>query len=275
MIVGLMGVFVAPLVRFTIREPERGSLDYPQASDSFTSSDQRREYASDILGVLKFLLGKPSFWLLSFGAASASVCGYGLAAWLPSFFVRSFGLSLSETAGYYAGITFLGGVVGIWCGGQIADKLGLLARSAYPLVPAVAFVISVPCFILAMNIQGILYSLFANLEHADWGGLSVAFIVFLVPTALSVVWLGPVSASIQHLVPVSMRATASALMLLINNLFGIAGGVFYFGWMSDALRPMFGEESLRWSIYSGLVFYFISAALFFVASRTLKRDWVD
>ena len=35
----------------------------------------------------KTLLPKPSFWLLSFGAAASSVCGYGVAAWLPSFFM--------------------------------------------------------------------------------------------------------------------------------------------------------------------------------------------
>ena len=34
--------------------------------------------------VVRTLAPKPSFWLLAFGAASSSVCGYGVAAWLPS-----------------------------------------------------------------------------------------------------------------------------------------------------------------------------------------------
>jgi hypothetical protein len=38
------------------------------------------------------LIRKRSFWLLALGAASSSVCGYGIAGWLPLFLMRSFGL---------------------------------------------------------------------------------------------------------------------------------------------------------------------------------------
>ena len=41
------------------------------------------------------------------------------------------------------------------------------------------------------------------------------------------------------------------------------------------LRPTFGEESLRWSIYTGLGFYLLAALLFFLASRRLDKDWVE
>ena len=75
--------------------------------------------------------------------------------------------------------------------------------------------------------------------------------------------------------PAGMRSTASALFLLINNLLGIAVGFYYFGWMSDLLAPRFGDESLRWAIYTGMGFYLLAAVLLIGASRTLKRDWVD
>ena len=65
------------------------------------------------------------------------------------------------------------------------------------------------------------------------------------------------------------------MFLLINNLVRIAGGLYYFGWASDQLAPRFGEESLRYAIYSGLGFYLLAAILFVAASRTLKRDWVE
>ena len=72
-----------------------------------------------------------------------------------------------------------------------------------------------------------------------------------------------------------LRTTASALFLLLNNLLGIAVGFYYFGWMSDLLAPRFGEESLRWAIYTGMGFYVLAAILLIGASRTLKKDWVD
>ena len=46
---------------------------------------------------------------------------------------------------------------------------------------------------------------------------------------LSLAWLGPVITAVQHLVPPNMRATASASILLINNLIGIGFGTYIFG----------------------------------------------
>ena len=67
----------------------------------------------------------------------------------------------------------------------------------------------------------------------------------------------------------------SGISVIINNLLGIAVGFFYFGWMSDLLAPRFGDESLRWAIYTGMGFYLLASVLLIGASRTLKKDWVD
>jgi MFS family permease len=123
-----------------------------------------------------------------------------------------------------------------------------------------------------MNSQAIVSAILPGSPTNSWQTL--AFAIFLIPTGLNLTWLGPITASVQHLVPPAMRTTASALFLLINNLLGIAVGIFYFGWMSDLLAPTFGTESLRWSIYTGMGFYLLSSILLIGASRTLKRDWV-
>ena len=70
-------------------------------------------------------------------------------------------------------------------------------------------------------------------------------------------------------------STASAIFLLINNLLGLAVGFFYFGWMSDVLRPVFGDEGLRWAIYTGMGFYLVASVLLFAASKTLTKDWEE
>ncbi|MDO9588240.1 MAG: MFS transporter, partial [Brevundimonas sp.] len=175
---------------------------------------------------------------------------------------------------YYAGIALIGGVLGIWAGGAIADKLSKRGKGAYPLTPAIAFLISAPMFILAMNSPWLIGLVIPG-GGTNAQQLILAFLIFLIPTGLNLAWLGPITASIQHLVPAPMRSTASALFLLINNLLGIAVGFYYFGWMSDLLAPRFGEESLRWAIYTGMGFYLLAAVLLIGASRTLKRDWVD
>ena len=101
-----------------------------------------------------------------------------------------------------------------------------------------------------------------------------AFLVFLIPTGLNLAWLGPIVTAVQHLAPASMRTTTSALFLLINNLLGIAVGLWFFGFLSDKLAPTYGAESMRYAIYWGLGFYVLSALLLIVASRRLSKDWV-
>lgn len=269
-VVGVLGVLVAPVLRLTVKDPRRGGLDVEPSAPV-----QAAPKAPSFMTVVRTLAPKPSFWLLSFGAAASSVCGYGVAAWLPSFFMRSFGLTLSQTAWYYSAIVLVGGVAGIWLGGAMADRLGKTSKAAYPLTPAIAFLISVPCFLLAMNSGALVGAIMPGANPNGAAALTVAFLVFLIPTGLNLVWLGPITAAVQHLAGPTMRTTASALFLLINNLLGIAVGIFYFGWMSDLLRPTFGDESLRWAIYTGMGFYLLSSALLFGASRTLNKDWVD
>jgi MFS family permease len=193
---------------------------------------------------------------------------------MPLFFMRSFDLTLTGVSWYSAGIGLIGGILGIWLGGVIADKTAKRGKGAYPLVPAVAFLISAPLFIAAMNAPWLIGLVLPG-GGSQTQQLVLAFLIFLIPSGLNLAWLGPITASIQHLVPAPMRSTASALFLLINNLLGIAVGFYYFGWMSDLLAPQFGEESLRWAIYTGMGFYVLAALLLIGASRTLKRDWID
>jgi MFS family permease len=329
-VVGLLGVVVAPVLLLTVRDPRRGGTDAaaraaaapaaPLVADPPAAGSTRVGRiaalimlsigaASLITGAIQYfgtgdrsvaltwvfggllagviglslrvaqvaasaVLPKPSFWLLGLGAASSSICGYGVAGWMPLFFMRSFELSLSQTSWYYAGIALVGGILGLWGGGAVADRLARHGKGAYPLTPAIAFLIAAPCFILAMNSPWLIgLVLPGGGSHAQQ--LTLAFLIFLIPTGLNLAWLGPVTAAVQHLVPAPMRSTASALFLLLNNLLGIAVGFYYFGWMSDLLAPHFGEESLRWAIYTGMGFYVLAAILLIGASRTLKRDWID
>jgi len=253
--VGLAGVALAPIFKWVVKDPPRGGMDLePGAVVSATPP-----VAPAMGKVLATILPKPSFWLLAFGAASSSICGYGVAFWLPTFFQRSFGLDLTERALFYSALSLVGGVAGIWFGGVLADRFGARNKAAYALAPALCFLVALPCFLLAMNVHSLVW----------------AFLLFLIPTGLNLAWLGPVIAAVQHLAPASMRTTTSALFLLINNLLGLAVGLWFFGYVSDLLAPRYGVESMRHAIYFGLGFYLLSAVLLICASFRLKRDWVE
>jgi MFS family permease len=254
-IVGLAGLLLTPLLKFTVREPRRGALDFVRADHDHASTAAA---PPSLLEVIALLGRRPSFWGLSLGAACASMMGYGLFFWAPSFLVRSFHLSLLHASLAYGGLVLVGGLIGIWFGGVLADRYGEKRRAMYAFIPATAFVATVPFYVAGV------------LSTTLW----VSFAVLLVPTALGLVWLGPVLAAVQHLVPGNMRATASALFLFINNLIGIGLGTALIGIVSDLMRVRFGAESLRYAILAGTGFYLMAAALLFFAGKKLARDWV-
>lgn len=248
-IVGLAGLPAALLVKLGVPEPVRGGFDNLEGRAS--------EPAPPFGTVAATLARTPSFWLLSFGAASGSILGYGLIFWLPSFFSRSFGLELMEVSWFYGSIVLIGGVAGTWLGGWIGDRTGAASPAAYALVPAVCFLIAAPVFA---------FGLFAP-------SLVVGWILFAIGQMLALAWLGPVIAAVQHIVPPNMRATASASFLFINNLLGIGFGIFYLGFMSDNMNATYGDDALKYSILYGLGFYLLSSLLYAFAAGRLKRDW--
>ncbi|QSR17673.1 MFS transporter [Novosphingobium sp. KA1] len=242
-VVGLAGLLAAVPFRMVVRDKPRPATAAPTVRFGEVAATLAR---------------KKAFWLLSFGAASSSMLGYGIMFWMPSLLQRSFGLDLVETSWFLGAILLMGGTVGVLAGGRLADRLGSADRAFYGWVPAVAYVIAVPLY------AGGIWT------HS----VPTAFLLFLLPQALAYVWLGPVTSAVQHLVEPAARATASALFLLINNLIGLGGGIYALGALSKALAPVWGGEALRYSMLIGLALYLLAALLMALAGPALRREWV-
>jgi len=241
-VIGLVGLPVAWLIANHISEARSASVPYVEEVPFLTVAAE--------------LAAKPTFWLLALGAASGSICGYGLAFWLPSFFSETLGLSLVDIGAYYGSIVLIGGAAGIFFGGVVSDRLGAARPPAYAATPALAFLFSPPAYGLAMLGQS----------------LGFAWLLFAFAYALSLAWLGPIATAVQALVEPRRRATALACFLLFVNLIGIGFGTFIFGFAADRLRPAFGAEAMRYAILGGLGFYLLAAVLCGLAAITITRD---
>jgi MFS family permease len=205
------------------------------------------------------LARKPAFWLLAFASAASSLTGYGLALWTPSVLQRSFGLDLLSTANFLASLLLLGGCAGVFAGGWFADRLGMMDRGWYARLPAFAWLVTAPAFALG---------LFAP-------NLWIAWPLLLLGNALNILWLGPVTTAVQHLVPRPMRATAAGSFLLINNLIGLGVGPLLMGRLSDGLKSTYGVDSLRYAAVACTLFYLLAALLMLLSIKYLRASWVE
>ena len=240
---GIAGVILAPILLRCVRDPVR--------KDGAS--------AAPIGQVFPMLARKPVFWLMALAASSSSLCGYGLATWIPSVLERSYHLSLIERGEFMASVVFIGGCTGVLAGGWLADRLGALDRGWYARLPAISWLITAPTLaagLLAPNL---------------W----IAWPLLLIPNALNILWLGPVVTAVQHLVPRAMRSTASASFLLINNLIGLGVGPYLIGSISESLKHSYGAEALRYAAVGCTIFYVLAAILMLLCVSRLKPSWVE
>ena len=238
-IMGVAGLILAPVLRFAIR-------DLPRLSAT----------PAPIENVFPMLARKPAFWLLSLAAAASSLCGYGLALWTPKVMMLSFGLDLVSTGSFLASLLLIGGCAGVFAGGWLADLLAHANLRWYATLPAIAWLFSVPAWA---------FGLFAPSARAAWP-------LLLIGNGLNILWLGPVTAVVQHLVPRPMRSTASACFLLIVNLVGLGLGPWFMGRLSDSLAASYGPDALRASAVACTAFYVIAALLALAAARVLSSS---
>jgi len=242
LVMGVAGIALAPVLRFVVRDVPRK----PSATEA------------PVRAVFAILARKPAFWLLAFASSASSLCGYGLALWTPSVLMRSFGLDLLSTGNFLASLIFIGGCAGVFAGGWLADRLGQADRRWYARLPAIAWLITAPTFAAGLMAPSL------------W----LAWPLLLIPNALNILWLAPVTTAVQHLVPRPMRSTASASFLLINNLIGLGVGPLLIGGLSDSFKAAYGADALRNAAVACTAFYLLAALLMILAAGPLKRSWV-
>ncbi|MEN3972618.1 MFS transporter [Sphingomicrobium sp. XHP0235] len=244
-VMGIAGIVFAPIFKLVVKDPPR-------------VGGQKSTFG-ELMGVFPLIARKSTFWLLAFGASLSSLCGYGLAIWIPSVLIRSFDMSLIGAGQFMGSLLLVGGTAGVFLGGWLADRLGQRDKAWYAKLPAIAWLITAPLYALGLLSEN----------------LTLIWCLLLIPNALNILWLGPVTTAIQHIVAQPLRATASGAFLLINNLIGLGVGPLLIGAISDALRETYGAHSLRYAALVVLLFYFVAAALMWMASRRISRDWVD
>ena len=135
---GAVGLFVALLVILIVREPVRGGLDRPGATDSAPS-----RFGQTIV----MFFSRPALVLAALGSGATQVITYGAGNFTTLFLMREKGMTLGEVAIYYALVLGIGMGAGIFVSGRVIDRFTRRWKQAYALVPAASLTLAVPFFI--------------------------------------------------------------------------------------------------------------------------------
>lgn len=248
--VGAPGLVLAAIVYFTLREPRRNAAF--QALKAQAASQQQ----ISLKDALKEIAASRAFALMAIAAAFVAFLGYGKAFWAAVLFQRVYGLSAGET-GLWLGVAGgAAGALGTFLGGYFADRFAPRSARHYLTAPAIGMALTAPMLVAAYL-------------STNW---MLALALLILPTAANALYYGPTFACVQGLVSPKARATAAAVMLFIINLIGLGLGPLFFGILSDALRPTFGEESVRYVLVCAAALGLAPAFFFWRASLRLERE---
>lgn len=244
------GVLVGILIFFTVKEPVRGRFE-----ESF-SEDQARV---PFLSTLKELSTNRPYVGTVLAHGMAVFVLYVLMSWGAVLFIRNFGISKTEVGMIFGPAIFIGGVPGMIAGGYLSDVLSKRDARWMGWIPAIGCLLCIPAFIAAVFVG-------AAVPMAVFFGLGI----FLYNIAHA-----PSLGIIQAVVKPDQRATGAAFAFLMSNVLGLIIGPPLAGWVSQILKPTYGELSLNYSFAIMLIAMLIAGLGFLWTASQLKGFKVE
>ncbi|MCT2531893.1 MFS transporter [SAR92 clade bacterium H231] len=243
-VVGLPGIALAMLVKFTLLEPR---LQHKASEAARIPSFKE---------VLTTLWRQETFPHIVTAFLVAYLFGSGILIWLPAFLMRSYAMGPIEVGSWLALVSGVCGILGVYLGGWLATRYAKGQESLHMRAASLCFSICGGLYVLAYIVTSKYMSL-----------TCIAMLTFLGSLATGVIF-----SAIQSLVSGRLRSVAVSLVLLLANLVGAGLGPLAIGVLSDLLAPIFRQESLRYALVIFSPGYFWVAYHYWQASVTIEAD---
>ncbi|WDA40635.1 spinster family MFS transporter [Erythrobacter sp. BLCC-B19] len=248
-VVGLPGVTLALVVWFVLKDPRRSDAAAILQAKAAAPALPLRQALAEVMGSRAYIL-------LVCAGSGAAFLSYGKTTWTTIFFQRTHELTAGQTGLWFGIIGGVGGILGTWLGGYLADRYGATNRRHVLTAPAVGMALAIPLAIAAYHAP-------------NW---PLALVLIFLPQVFNSLYYGPCYSAAQGLVPIRARAIAAAALLFFQNLIGLGLGPLFFGVLSDVLEPTYGAESVRYVLYGAAVLGLVPAFFFWRCSLHLDRE---
>ena len=245
LVAGVPGLFLALVLMLTVAEPKRGQSE-GRIDNGETPS---------LKETLKFFLSQRAMVSLLLGGVFVCVSANAFLVGIPQYLIRVHEVPIGEL-GIALGLLMggLGGVGAILVGG-LCDKLSQKDLRWRPWTILITGLLAFPF---------IVWFLYApDKQTAYW--------VYIVPGLFGLLYASISYTAMQELVPVQMRAMASAVMLLSLTLVGIGLGPVLLGMISDFYAAELGTRSVQRALTVILTFNVLSIVFYLDAARHYRQ----
>lgn len=241
LVAGVPGLVLALVLVLTVAEPRRGQSE----------GRQQDEDTPSLRETMAFFLSQRAMISLLLGGVFVCVSANAFLVGIPLYLIRVHEVPIGEL-GIALGLLMGGlGGVGAIVVGAICDKLSQKDLRWRPWTILITGLIAFPF---------IVWFLYApDKQTAYW--------VYFFPGLFGLLYASISYTAMQELVPVQMRAMASAVMLLSLTLIGIGLGPVLLGMISDYFAEELGTRSIQRALTAILIFNVLSIVFYLDAAR--------
>ena len=247
-VVGIPGLLLAILVRYTMKEP-------PRSGTRDANGDEIE--IETISNVIRYLVSLPTYRLLVASSVFFTLVAYGLLSWSATFFLRVHEMNPASVGLWLGLASGIGLVSGNLLGGFLSDYLATRNLRWYVLVPAIANLLTIP---------GILIFLLTE-------STTIALLAYVPTLMLTGSVTPPLIAAIMAISKPRMRALSYSAYYMTAVVIGMGGGPFIMGFMADFFSTQYQTEAIRYAmLYTSLSALFLATSGLFLASLSINRD---
>ncbi|MAI89587.1 MFS transporter [Ponticaulis sp.] len=255
---GVPGIILAIILRFTVKEPERGG-----AEDNIQAKPA--EDAPSLGETIKFMFSQRSYLLLLLGCLFICISANAYVSFTASHLIRTFEIDITAEGRLFWEISIplgllIGGVgsIGAVVLGMVCDKLSAKDLRWRPWIIAATSAVALPFAFMFLQATS----------------LREAYLWNIVPNFVGLIYASIAYTASQELVKVRMRSFSSAFTLFCLTLIGISGGPWITGKLSDMFQTGGLDQAmaLKDALQYVLIFNAIAVVCLIFAGLNYRKD---